>query len=49
LPFVSRLTKGKTAYYASTGGCKHHKRAVTVTFKQEDGTSSKAQTFAACK
>jgi len=46
---ISRLTKGKTAYYASTGGCKHHKRAVTVTFKQEDGTSSKAQTFAACK
>jgi len=46
---INLLKKGKTAYYASAGGCKAKKRAVTVTFTQEDGTSRKAQTFAKCK
>lgn len=41
--------KGKTvAYYASAGGCKKGKRAVTVTFTPEKGLPQTAQTFAKC-
>jgi len=46
---INKVTKGKTVYYASVGGCHHKQRAVTVTFTQEDGTQRKAQTFATCK
>jgi hypothetical protein len=38
----------KTGYYASVGGCKAHKRAVSVTFVSEAGQSSVATTTAKC-
>lgn len=44
------VRKGRHGYLSSIGGCsKKKKRAVTVTFVQEDGLSRTAQGFAKCR
>lgn len=50
---VNRVTHGsgarRVAFFAGVGGCHSHKRAVTASFTQEDGTTRQAQGFAACR
>lgn len=46
----TRKVKGRTrGFFESFGGCKAHKRAITVSFIPETGTSGRAQAFAKCK
>lgn len=39
----------KRGFFQSVGGCRKNKRAVTVTFTPESGSSGRAQAFAKCK
>jgi len=49
---IKKITSGKgkkrLAYYSSVGGCTNNKRAVTVTFVPESGTTQTAPLFAKC-
>jgi hypothetical protein len=46
---VTKKVKGKTVgFFQSSGGCKSHKRAVTVTFVPETGSEQTATTTAKC-
>jgi hypothetical protein len=50
---INRVTRGsgakRVAFFAGVGGCRSHKRAVTASFTQEDGTTGRAQAFATCR
>ena len=50
---IKKITAGKgkkrIAYFSSVGGCKNERRAVTVSFVPESGTTQSAQGFASCK
>ena len=47
---ATRKVKGRTrGFFESVGGCVRGKRAITVTFTPESGTSKQAQRLATCK
>ena len=47
---ATRRVKGRTrGFFESVGGCVRGKRAITVTFTPESGTSKQAQRLATCK